>query len=263
MNPIHLSAVGIAAPGLDGWAQAARVLRGEQPLLDTPLPPHQPTLLPPNERRRATQAVRLAFRVAEDALAHCSLAAADLAGVFASSDADTQVLHRLCTALATEARVVSPTDFHNSVHNAAPGYWSIANGSRAPSVSLSAWDASFTAGLLEAAALVQAEHLDVLLVAYDLRPPAPLYGPRIIDVDSGVALVLSARAAPAALASLLIERTDEAESGFGDAALEALRGAGTALRALPLLHRVARRDAGSLVLAGPGSMGVRVTVTPC
>src|SRR3546814_10360262 len=76
--------------------------------------------------------------------------AGDLATVFAGSDADMAILQRISAALATPERIVSPTDFHNSVHNAAAGYWGIGTGSRAPSTTLAGYDASFALGLLEA-----------------------------------------------------------------------------------------------------------------
>ena len=46
---------------------------------------------------------------------------------------------------------LSPTRFHNSVHNAPAGYWGIATGAHGPHrLRLCAYDASFAAGLLEA-----------------------------------------------------------------------------------------------------------------
>lgn len=263
MKTLYVEAVGLAAPGLDGWDAGAAVLRGECAWLATELPLHAPALLPPNERRRAPPAVRLAFRVAEEVIARSKLPAADLASVFASSDADTQVLHRICTALAEPGRVVSPTDFHNSVHNAAPGYWSIAVGSRAPSVSLSAWDASFVAGLLEAASLVHVDDYAVLLVVYDLRPPSPLDAARAIIVPSALSLILTAQPTASALACLHVRIGEGSETAMLDTDLEALRLAGTALRALPLLRLIARREAGSVVLAGAGVQRIVVDVRPC
>ena len=76
-----------------------------------------------------------------------ALPAASLATVFASSDADLAIIHRICLALTATPRLISPTDFHNSVHNAAAGYWSIAAGARAASTTISAHDGSFAAGL--------------------------------------------------------------------------------------------------------------------
>ena len=82
--------------------------------------------------------------------------------VFASSGGDSEVLDKICTALTLPDRPVSPTQFHHSVHNTPAGYWSIATGCTQPSLSLSAYDSSFSAGLLEAAALAWAEAVRVL-----------------------------------------------------------------------------------------------------
>lgn len=247
---VFVDAVGCAAPGMENWAQARAVLRGQAAYVPAELSAYQPDLLPPNERRRAAPAVRLAFRIAEDALAGSALKPAELAAVFASSEGDTGILHRLCSALAEPQRAVSPTDFHNSVHNAAAGYWSIAAGARRASTSLSAFDASFAAGLLEAAALVSADGVPVLLAAYDVVPPAPLFDARPIAQPFGAALVLRA---DAGAARLRIAASADEETVMDDAALEALRRANPAARALPLLRLLARAQAGRVVFAGVGA----------
>ncbi len=261
---IFIRAVGIAAPGLSGWQQAQAVLCGASPLVVAAEPPYQPALLPPNERRRATASVRQAFRAAEDAVTQLGGDARELASVFASSDADMAVLHRICAALATEQRVVSPTDFHNSVHNAASGYWSIAVQSMAPTTTLSAYDASFAAGLLEACALAHDRAGDALLVAYDAIPPAPLLAKRRLDASASVALVVSAQPQPTdALGQIELELQPGAHTACTSPALEQLRLANPALRALPLLELLATRRAGVVCLPGPGDVSVQLSYTPC
>ena len=251
MKAVFIESLGVAAPGLAGWPQAVAVLRAEQPYVAEELPLYQPGLLPPNERRRATPAVRLAFRVAEEAVAGASMPAAELAGVFATSEADTSILHRICSVLTESSRAVSPTDFHNSVHNAAAGYWSIAANAKLPSVTLAAYDASFVAGLLEAIALAHGEHYRVLLNTYDIRPPAPLFDGRPILVSAGVALILTVDRSDRSLARLTLRATTGApESRMRDGALETLRLANPAMRALPLLQSIACRQAADVVLAG-------------
>ena len=252
MKPVFIHSVGIAAPGLAGWTQARAVLRGEEPFLAQEPDSYQPSLLPPNERRRATPAVRLAFRVAEEAVAASSIAAQDLAGVFATAEADTSILNRICTALAGDNRAVSPTDFHNSVHNAAAGYWSIAANAQLPSVTLAANDASFIAGLIEACGLVHGDGLKVLLVVYDLRPPEPLFDARPIACNAGFALVLSAQRSEHALARLEISAGDSGETGMAEAALETMRKGNPACRALPLLRLLALQEVGEVCLRGSG-----------
>ncbi len=253
MSECIIKSVGIAAPGLAGWNASLDVLRGVTAHTPTPESPYAPTLLPPNERRRATAAVRQAFRAAEDAVA--GHAANSLASVFASSDADMAVLNRICSALAQSPRVISPTDFHNSVHNAASGYWSIAVQSMQPTTTLAAFDASFTAGLVEAVALVRERKADVLLVAYDAVAPEPLLSKRPLGHSASVAMVLGAEAADMKpLARLELAFAGEQETRCASESLDALRLVNPALRALPLLELVAAGRAGSVTLRGPGEL---------
>ena len=260
---LHVEAVGCCAPGLDGWIQSRTVLRGEQAYRrEEPAAPAPPRL-PANERRRSPLAVRLAFRVAEDALGAHGAAPENLATVFASSDGDTHIVHRLCMALSEAQRVVSPTDFHNSVHNAAAGYWSIAAHAKLPSTSLSACNASFAAALLEAAALVQVEAHDCLLVAFDVRPPEALLARCLVEESGAFALILSPRRSDRSIATLRIDTTPRtAETMMEDAALERLRLSNPAARALPLLQRIARGETGSVLLDGAGEHSLRLELLP-
>jgi hypothetical protein len=257
---VFVDTIGFAAPGMEDWSAARPVLRGDAAYLPQDLSLYQPNLLPPNERRRAAPAVRLAFRVAEDAMRASAFKPADLATVFATSDADTSILHRLCTALAQPQRALSPTDFHNSVHNAAAGYWSIAAGAKPPSTSLSAYDASFVAGLVEAATLVAVERRPVLLACYDVVPPEPLYATRSIELAMGVALVLATEPSAHAARSLEVSSADGGETRMTDDVLEGLRRANPAGRALPLLRLLACETSGEVILAGAGDQRWRVSV---
>jgi hypothetical protein len=258
MTPLFVESVGLAGPGLPGWSASRAALSGETPYVPAEMPPHSPELLPPNERRRATATVRLAFRCAEDALRGSSLPAADLATVFASADGDMEVVNRINQTLAQPARTVSPTDFHNSVHNAAAGYWSIAVGSKQPSASLAAHDASFAAALLESAALAAGDHLNVLMAAYDIRAPAPLAAKRPTPQSFGVALVLTPGPTPNSLAALTLEPCAAGDTVLDDPGLEHLRAHNAAARALPLLALLARGAPGTVVLPAVGG-GLRVT----
>jgi hypothetical protein len=170
------------------------------------------------------------------------------------------VLHRICEALAGEPRVISPTDFHNSVHNAASGYWSIAAQCMRPTTTLAAFDASFAAGLLEAAALVRDLDSDVLLVAYDAVAPAPLLAKRPLTVAASVALVLAP--ADASSAQRLSIEIGDGEETSSPAALEPLRVGNPALRALPLLELIAGSRAGDAILRATGGLRVRLRFSP-
>ncbi|MEK6244719.1 MAG: beta-ketoacyl synthase chain length factor [Pseudomonadota bacterium] len=161
-------------PGLPDWNAAREILLGRARYTDTPDPEPVPALLPANERRRASTPARWALMVGSEALAGSGLGLEEVAIVFASCGGDGMITDQICRALAASPPEMSPTRFHNSVHNAPAGYWSIFARSRAPSTTLCGFDASFAAGLLEAAAQTTVEQRPVLLVAYDLPCPDPL-----------------------------------------------------------------------------------------
>jgi Beta-ketoacyl synthase, N-terminal domain len=150
----------------------------------------QPTLLPPNERRRAPDTVALAVAVAQAACANAHRDPAQLPTVFASTYGDLAITDYMCGTLATAPTLLSPTRFHNSVHNAAAGYWSIATGCRQPYCALGAGEYTFGAGLFAAALQVCADETDVLLVAYDIDARGPLAQVAESRGMLGVALVL-------------------------------------------------------------------------
>jgi hypothetical protein len=181
----------VLAPGLEGWAVASKVLTGEVPFEARPVQRPNVTVLPPAERRRAAPSVAWSLAVAQEAVANSGLTPGEFAVVFVSSDGDGDIVHRLCTALAAPGAQVSPTDFHNSVHNAATGYWSIGAHSTAPSTAMCAFDSSFAAGLLEAATQIHAERRPVLVVAVDLPYPPPLAPHRPVRHGFAAALALA------------------------------------------------------------------------
>ena len=186
-----------------------------------------------------------------------------LATVFAASGADGHNCHSLCEQLAGEDRQISPTRFHNSVHNAAAGYWGIATRSMAPCQVLGAFDASFGAGLLDALAQVALDGQPVLLVAYDSEYPEPLHAKRDTPDCGGVALLLSAQRSEASLASITVTPSRATADVLEDAALEGLRQNIPAMRALPLLQRLARGAAGPVVLDYLAPMQLRVELQSC
>ena len=243
MTQVYLDGVGVIGPGVPDWRTARAVLRGERAYETGPPPRPDAVMLPANERRRAAESVRWALAAAQEAVGAAGRQAGEVATVFASSGGDGETLHRICEALATPERVVSPTRFHNSVHNAAAGYWTIAVGSQTPSVSLCGYDATFAAGLVEAASQVQAEGVAVLLVAYDLPYPPPLLAVRPFARPFAAALLLAPEPRRETIARLRIEAAPEAAACTPFPAV--LRGelAGNpAARALVLLETIARDE---------------------
>ena len=153
---------------------------------------------------------------------------------------------------------MSPTDFHNSVHNAAAGYWSIAVGARAPSSTISAYDFSFTAGLEETSNLVCVDGVNALLVAFDLPPPQPLFEKRPIGCTAAVALILTGARTARSLASISLTPTNDPVTSCSQSDLESLRRSNPATAALPLLELLARKRSGRIVLPRSERTGIAV-----
>jgi Beta-ketoacyl synthase, N-terminal domain len=220
-----------------------------------------PQRLPATERRRAGNVVKASIVVADQALAMSGLDASGLPTVFTSSTGDPLNCHQLCEALALPERLVSPTKFTNSVHNAPAGYWHIAAQSRAPSTSLAAFDASFAAGLQEAAVQCVATGAPVLLVACDVPYPEPLHALRPLSDVFALALVL-APAGPGRALTIDVSGND-APTACTLPGLEAVRTTIPAARALPLLQALAQAGARRVVVDGHSGqhLGVQVHAT--
>ncbi len=183
--------IGLLGPGFDDWTSGVSVLAGVAPYIPRATVLPVPSGLPAAERRRTGTVVRLALAIGFEAASRAGANPAELPTVFSSSGGDGSNCHEICQTLATGERQLSPTRFHNSVHNAASGYWSIAAGATPSSSVLCAYDATFGAALLEALTQVLVDQTPVLLVAYDSAYPEPLHGVRPIPDAFGVAMVLA------------------------------------------------------------------------
>lgn len=262
---VTICGTGLLAPGLHDWQLGRAILRGESPYEPDEMPVFDLGLLPPNERRRATYTVRLALRVAQEAMASAPISTpAELCSVFACSGGDTESLDRICSALTLPGKPVSPNLFHNSVHNAPAGYWAIAAGSTAPSTSLSAYDSTFAAGLLDAFSLVAAMNQAALLVAYDMPPPKPLFPFRPLVAPFAVALVICPATMEHEGVGLRIAiASDRQEDRMPEHGLERLRLGNPAARSLPMLAAIARGGESTVVLPYLPESQLVVELVPC
>jgi hypothetical protein len=261
---VRIKGVGLLAPGLIGWEVGRAVLAGLIPFQPNAVPDPDATMLPPNERRRSSDCVRWAVQVAQEAMAQSGLDPRDVPTVFASSGGEMGVFDKLCRTLATPERTVSPTLFHQSVHNAAAGYWGIATAGQQSSTALSCYDDSFAAGLLEAVTMVQVERCPVLLAAYDLAVPSPLSQARPIRTGFAAALVLtpSHDAGPAVMRIRFEECTDE-PSDLEHPVLEEIRIDNPAARSLPLLSAIAAGGERIVRLGFLESQQLTLELGPC
>ena len=259
---VHLQGIGVYGPGLTGWAQTAEVLAGRSAYASAPIQLPAPEALPAAERRRAGTTIKLAFAVGFEAIRQAGADASTLRSVFTSSGGDCDNCHAILETLASADRAVSPTRFHNSVHNAPSGYWSIATACRATTTSLCAYDGSFSAGLLEAASQVHSAQEPCLLLAYDTPYPGPLGAPRGIHQPFGLALLLAPQAGAGTLATLDLELVNSPALCLDDAVLEALRLDAPAARGLPLLQAIARGKGGRVALEYLDGMSLDVSLQP-
>ncbi len=263
---VYLDGVGLWAPGMAGWPAGREVLAFREPYRKALFSRPTPTVLPQTERRRSGNTVLLAIQSAQEAMESAGAHPRDIATVFASSAGDLEIVHDLCTALAQPERLVSPTQFHNSVHNAAAGYWSIATGSQQAATSLSCYDATFAMGLVESAAQVAGEGRSVLLVAYDWPPRPPLHAKCPMVAAFSVGMILSPQRTVQSIAVFEIKLADSGAdkiSTMDDADLDILRRGNPAARALPLLAAIARRQVTTVTLDYLEARYVQVSVTPC
>jgi hypothetical protein len=259
----YLDGIGLIGPGLDNWLAARPILAGVTPYESRPLTVAAPQSLPPAERRRTGLAIKVALAVAQEAVAAGQLDARQLAAVFASSGADNDNCDAICKTLASDDRHISPTRFHNSVHNAPAGYWGIASGAMTPATVLCAHDGSFGAGLLETLTQVAVEGWGTLLVTYDTPYPEPLHAKRPLPAAFGIALALMPERSAQSLARIEVSLTDAAPDALADPALESLCRAIPAARGLPVLQCVARGKGGRVVLDYLEPLRLDVMIEPC
>ncbi|WP_244860866.1 beta-ketoacyl synthase chain length factor [Aromatoleum petrolei] len=243
-----IRSIGLIGPGMTDWPACAAILAGDAAWSSERTVLNAPEELPPAERRRAVRVVKLALGIGLQATSAAGMDPSELATVFSSSGGDGVNCHLICETLASDDRQISPTRFHNSVHNAAAGYWSIATGATAPSAVLCAFDGSFGAGLLEALAQIRFDGQPCLLLAYDADYPEPLRAARPIPDAFGVALLLTPERDAHSCGRLAVNLTDDAADTLADPALDTLRCSIPAARSLPLLAAIAARRSGRVVL---------------
>ena len=250
-------------PGLTDWPASQAVLCGRQPYQPRKTVLPAPALLPAAERRRSCAIVKLTLATGLEAIGAAGLDAASLPSVFSASGGDGENCHIICEMLASDDRQISPTRFHNSVHNVAAGYWGIATGAMTTSSVLSAFDASFGAGLLEALTQVAVDGTRTVLLACDTPYPEPLFSARPIPDAFGIALVLAPQHSAQALAQISVSLSDAGADRLDDAALEHLRIAIPAARGLPLLRCIAMREDKHVVLDYLDNTRLAVAIALC
>ena len=182
---------GIDGPDAFGAALLKEQKTGAAPMSAEEFAAPRPAAIPARERRRAGLLINLAVEVAHQACEQAGVDKSSVPSVFTSAMGDTAVTDYMCRKLTQPEKLLSPTRFHNSVHNAASGYWTISAENRAPSSFVGGFRESFGAALLEAASQAHAFNAPVLLVAYDIANDTPFQDIQAVDETLGLALVVT------------------------------------------------------------------------
>jgi hypothetical protein len=251
---VHVEGIGWCSPGVADWSAARALLRAGSALTMIGATQSAPSVLPPNERRRAPDAVLLACDIAEQACTMAGRAASDLPCVFASMHGDLAITENMCLTLADHPLELSPTKFHNSVLNAPVGYWTVATHCHAASNAVSASGGSFAAGLFEAAAEACADDRPTLFAAYDSCARGPLAEAMALDTSYGIALVLSPQRGPRTLATLRLRH-----DGAAGTPTPSPRGTPFA-HALPLFAALAQGGPAQIQLASSHAAALAIEV---
>jgi hypothetical protein len=167
MKPVYVRGIGLWTPGYDrplAWCQQKMDPAVEKPvaaLLEGPL------------RRRATPLTRMAVEVFQQATTQAACDPASIPTIWATAHGEHTPAIKLLEMMQRDPGKLSPTQFHNSVHNTASGYASIATGNVAPSTTLTGGGELVATALLEAWCLLESMGVDVAVVFADesLQPP--------------------------------------------------------------------------------------------
>jgi len=188
MSSFDFSVLGFGAwgQGFHNWNDLTALISGVAPdesLLEETAKAPKPEVIPANERRRAPLPVKLAVETSWQAVQMANMDPKLLPCVFVSGLGDTQLTDYMCKVLAGEEKALSPTKFHNSVHNAAAGYWTISTGCMQSANSVAGFEDSVSLTLMEA--FIQAQALDVpmLLTFYD-APSSEILQPLLKNKQS-------------------------------------------------------------------------------
>ncbi|NOQ37192.1 MAG: hypothetical protein GQ569_15085 [Methylococcaceae bacterium] len=203
------------------------------------------TLIPAVMRRRTSLTSKMAITAATHACEKANVNPEKLPSVFASLGGEIQVTDALCRLLPDKDELLSPTQFHNSVHNTTAGYWGILNHCQKPATAIAAVDDGFAMGLLESWSQLQQTSGDLLLVCYDELWPQYLAAP-IGKIAFACALVLSTEV-DNALAIISVPEIKPVEKSLNKDWCDLVNSA-PATAAVPLLQALKQQESGLIPL---------------
>ncbi len=253
---VSVAGIGAWGTGFSDWDELSALLDGAPLAEDATVARPAPACIPPRERRRAPLSVKLAVAVAEQACERAGVAPADTVAVFASGMGDMDITDYMCRTLASDTPLVSPTKFHNSVHNAPVGYWTISQGARLSSNAVAAFDHTVPASLLEAATQCAVEQTPVLWACQDIASPPPFRD--IADIPAACAFALLLQPGGTGAATLNVAPGQGAWPTLGTATLAPLYASNPTARVLALLELL---QAGNGTVAMPLNEALDLEIT--
>jgi hypothetical protein len=215
-------------------------------------------LLHPRLRRRTSTLTRASVTALEAAVGQAGADLDAVRFVLVSSFGEIETTVELLAQLADPQGPVSPTKFHNSVHNTATGYMSIASGNHREATALAGGAHNLEIAALELLAGLAIDGGDAVLLVGEERLPEPFARPDS-DPTFAAALLFGAEPARSRHPSSLDLRVElVAESSPADA--PDLRGAGLASMVPPvtaLLQAIAELEAGPAGASASVELGSR------
>jgi beta-ketoacyl synthase-like protein len=192
--------VGVWMPGVPD----ARAFREGVRRPDAEVPPAR---LPARLRRHTSLLIRMVAEVAAQAAEQADLSLGAIPVVVGSAYGELGTTMEMLHELATEG-LISPFRFHNSVHNTASAYLSIAHENRSLATSVAAGNDTAAMILLDAMTLLAERGGDVLVVIADEPLPEAMIDAEPSAMTTPISAAAILRARPTERAALgALERT--------------------------------------------------------
>lgn len=225
----------------------------------------KPAVIPANERRRAPLPVRLAVESSWQATQSAGVAPESLTCVFVSGLGDTDLTDYMCKVLASDNKELSPTKFHNSVHNAAAGYWTISTNTMAAANSVAGYEESVSLALFEAMVQCESEGTPMLVTFYD-APVSEILEPLLLNHEAfAFSLVLYPTSYDVDGITLSVEVSSETTAEWPtlscqDSYIQTLYTTNPSARVLCLAELLANQSPSDAVLTLPLSQGSSLSI---
>ena len=241
MKPAYVRGIGLWIPGYpspEAWFSATPDPEATVPaasLLEGPL------------RRRATPLTRMGIEVLQQAVAMGKADLKAIPSVWATAHGEHSAAIALLGMMQRGEGKLSPTKFHNSVHNTASGYASISSGNCAPSTTLTGGAELVASTFVEAACMLETQGRDIAVVLAD-EPLLPPFDRSDASTALALGFLLSPHAAGAFAVLSDIRRNAVSplkhHRHFGSLHVSA---------ALPLIEQIVNRRAGTVALEFEGN----------